>query len=266
MKANRVMARIALACGLAAACIRLWQDHTCFDPVTGLADGKGLLVLPLTLLLSAALLLSACRVFPPEGENQDPFPRRFAADSDSIALFLLAGVFLLAFSALTAIFSHGSAGSLIGGFFTLLTAAALALLLMGLIRHREVPPALTLVPVGYQVGRLVADYRADSVNPVLAAYYPEILSAAFFLMVFYQFSAFAFRCGQARRLSFCSAMSAVLSLAAMTGTGHSLSQRLFYESSAVLSIGILLLCRAPGYRPAGRHLQKHTAPIHEEVS
>lgn len=266
MKTNRVMARIALICAIAAAGTRLWQDRTCFDPVTGLAAGKGLVLLPLLLLLSAGLLAASCRAFPPEGENRDPFSQRFAADSDATALFLMAGVFLLAFSALVALFSRGGTAALLGGLLTLITAGSLALLFFRLIRRREVPAALTLVPVGCLVGRLIADYRADSVNPVLAAYYPEILATVFFLMAVYQLSAFTFRCGQARRLSFFAAMSAVLSLAAMAGADHSLSQRLFYEGDAVVSLGILLLCRAPGYRPAGRHLQKHTAPIHEEVS
>ena len=89
--------------------------------------------------------------------------------------------------------------------------------------------------------RLVLTYRLDSVNPVLAAYYVELLALVFLTLGFYRLSSFAYKAGRTRRFALYTSAAVVLCLAALADSGCTFPARLLYAGGAVTLLGFLLL-------------------------
>ena len=120
------------------------------------------------------------------------------------------------------------------------------------------------MPVCCLVVRLVLTYRAVSVDPSLADYYPELLAVVFLTLAFYRLSSFAFRAGRTRRFALYAALAIAFCLAALADRPDP-ARLLFYLGGALTLFGFLLqraaALAAPGTRltvyhkiPAERHL------------
>ena len=101
--------------------------------------------------------------------------------------------------------------------------------------------SLLLLPPAALVIRLVLTYRLDSVNPVLAAYYVELLALVFLTLGFYRLSSFAYKAGRTRRFALYTSAAVVLCLAALADSGCTFPARLLYAGGAVTLLGFLLL-------------------------
>ena len=258
--------------GAAAWVLRLLQNRTGFEPDTGLpvpGDLAGWALVLLLIGLGAALLASS-RLYPQE-ENPGPaLPRHFSTENAALLTVPMCGVFLVGLSGLAdlaeglglltemksfsrhaiyAVLRAGGLGftprgQLLMGALDLASAAALFLVLSGCRRReretlRKLPAAITLIPVGALVIRLVLTYRIDSVNPSLSMYYVELLALVSLTLGFYRLSSFAFQAGQTRRFSLYAGASAVLCIA-------SLADGSAYLSSMLLLFGFLCFL---GYYP-----------------
>ena len=257
--------------GGAAACVlRLLQNHTGFEEDTGLpipGDLAGLALVVLLAGLGAALLLTS-RFYPNEEDPGPSLPRNFSTASTGLLMIPMCGVFLIALSgaadlaeglrllpegasfsrhAIYGILRAGGLGfsvrgQMLLGVLELLSAAALFPVLAG-CRRREgrhrLPSAVTLVPVGAMIIRLVLTYRIDSVNPSLTMYYIELLALVFLTLGFYRLSSFAFQAGQTRRFSLYAGASVVLCAASLADGSAYLSS--LCTGGALTLLGFLLL-------------------------
>ena len=106
---------------------------------------------------------------------------------------------------------------------------------------RKLPAAITLIPVGALVIRLVLTYRIDSVNPSLSMYYVELLALVSLTLGFYRLSSFAFQAGQTRRFSLYAGASAVLCIASLADGSAYLSSMLLLAGGGLTLMGFLLL-------------------------
>ena len=95
------------------------------------------------------------------------------------------------------------------------------------------------MPVCCLVVRLVLTYRAVSVDPALADYYPELLAVVFLTLAFYRLSSFAFRAGRTRRFAVYTALAIALCLAALADRPDP-ARLLFYLGGALTLFGFLL--------------------------
>ena len=98
---------------------------------------------------------------------------------------------------------------------------------------------LLLVPVCCLVVRLVLVYRQDSANPVLAAYWVELLALVLAILALYRLAAFAYGVGRTRRFVLYAVPAVVLCLASLAD-GGSLSSILFNGGTALTLTGFLL--------------------------
>ena len=237
--------------GAAALVLRLLQLHTGFEAGTGLAipgnpAGIALVVL---LLLLAVLFCALTRYLPKEEDPGPAFPADFSTSDARLLTLPVMGVFLIAVSGLldlaaafgisvslppaspdvyedaaavlTAGFSQKE--SLLLGILSLLTAAALFAAVTVCRKGGKQAPdgepktsgSLLLLPPAALVIRLVLTYRLDSVNPVLAAYYVELLALVFLTLGFYRLSSFAYKAGRTRRFALYTSAAVVLCLAAL---------------------------------------------------
>lgn len=142
--------------------------------------------------------------------------------------------------------AFSSKAQLLMGLVSILSAAGLfSGLLACRAREGAAPKAfngnlLLIAPVGLVV-RLVLTYRIDSVNPVLAAYYVELLALVFLTLGFYRLSSFAFRAGRTRRFALYAGAAAVLSIATLADSVRYLSSILLYTGGLLALLGFLLL-------------------------
>lgn len=263
--------------GAAALVLRLLQLHTGFEAGTGLAipgnpAGIALVVL---LLLLAVLFCALTRYLPKEEDPGPAFPADFSTSDARLLTLPVMGVFLIAVSGLldlaaafgisvslppaspdvyedaaavlTAGFSQKE--SLLLGILSLLTAAALFAAVTVCRKGGKQAPdgesktsgSLLLLPPAALVIRLVLTYRLDSVNPVLAAYYVELLALVFLTLGFYRLSSFAYKAGRTRRFALYTSAAVVLCLAALADSGCTFPARLLYAGGAVTLLGFLLL-------------------------
>ena len=98
---------------------------------------------------------------------------------------------------------------------------------------------LLLASVVCLVVRLVLVYRQDSANPVLAAYWVELLALVLVILALYRLSAFAYGVGRTRRFVLYAVPAVVLCLASLAN-GGSLSSILFNGGAALTLTGFLL--------------------------
>ena len=260
--------------GAAAWVLRLLQDHTGFEPDTGLpipGNLAGLALAALLIGLGVALIITS-RLYPEEEDPGPSLPRHFSTENTALLTVPMCGVFLLGLSGLAdlaeglhllpdtgslsrhAIYSvlragglgYSPRGQLLMGVLSLASAASLFLVLAGCRRReretlRKLPAVITLIPVGTLVVRLVLTYRIDSVNPSLSMYYVELLALVFLTLGFYRLSSFAFQAGRTRRFSLFAGASTVLSIASLADGSAYLSSLLLTVGCALTLLGFLLL-------------------------
>lgn len=261
--------------GGAAACVlRLLQNHTGFEPDTGLPVPGDLAGIVLAVLLAGLgiALAAASRLYPEEEDPGPALPRHFSTENTGLLTIPMCGVFLMGLSGLAdlaeglgllpgaaslsrhaiyAILRAGGLGftprgQLLMGALDLASAAALFLVLSGCRRReretlRKLPASIMLVPVGALVVRLVLTYRIDSVNPSLSMYYVELLALVFLTLGFYRLSSFAFQAGRTRRYSLYAGASVVLCVASLADGSAYLSSLLLLAGGALTLLGFLLL-------------------------
>jgi len=273
MKPLNLLPLTALAGGAAAFLLRLLQNRTGFEPRTGLVipgNLPGIALVILLVLLGAALFLLARK----QGSSAPSpvFPADFSTDEPRNLMLPVAGGLLIALAGLADLYEGLTGGNLLAQFRSAadpygLTAAADSLfparsqLLLGVLslvvgatlflavaacRRRDgaspLPYHNTLLlaaPVVLVV-RLVLVYRADSINPSLAAYYVGLLALTFLTLAFYRFSSFAFETGKSLHFRFYSGMAVTLSLAALADGGPHLSTLLLYTGGVLFLLGFLL--------------------------
>ena len=281
MKKSMLWPLIALVGGGAAFVLRLLQRSTGFEADTGLpipGNLPAVLLVVWFVVLAAGCLLAARKLLPSDRESPARFPSDFATASAGLLTPAVMGIFLLAASGVVelasgvmpgplAISADGLTAPLESGFFTQresLLAGVLSLLSAASLfpaipacrsREGDAPAkpfqgALLLVPVCCLVVRLVLTYRAMSVNPSLADYYPELLAVVFLTLAFYRLSSFAFRAGRSRRFALYAALAIAFCLATLADFPDP-SRLLFYAGGALALFGFLLQRAAALEAPAG---------------
>ena len=246
---------VLFAGGAVAFGLRLAQNLTGFEADTGLPVPGNLpgLVLPLFLAALGAGLFLLSRRLPQENPPGPSFPAAFCAPGMVPFLITLSGIFLMALSGLRDFFVSITALGAVSGELPTMAAISLTgsqsplstLLLactalgcalcafLAVLRCKGTlsgafPSVFLLVPVVCLVVRLVLVYRLDSVNPVLATYYPGLLSIVFLTLGFFRLSSFAFQAGRTSPLVFYAAVSLVLGLVLLADD---------VSSSALFSLG-----------------------------
>lgn len=268
MRRYAVFPILALGGGCAAFVLRLLQWRTGFEPDTGLPiPGTPFGILTAVLAAAAmALCLLLGRKLPQEQEGAPLFPDGFSTGDAGVLTPAVAGVFLMGVSGLAdAAAGLGIQGlpgmtpllssrweHLILGLLTL-TAAACLFPAVSTCRQRpgQEPAAfngiLLLVPVVCLVVRLVLVYRQDSANPVLAAYWVELLALVLVILALYRLSAFAYGAGRTRRFTLYAVPAILLCLAALADGGLS---SLLFNGGAALTLTGFLLQRLAALAPA----------------
>lgn len=275
MMNQRYALPLTAALGGAAACVlRLLQNHTGYEPDTGLPIPGNPAALALAVLLAglAAALALMARLLPAEEDPGPALPKDFSTESPGLLTVPMCGVFLMALSGLSdlaeslsilpagltssrhAIYGilragglgYSPQGQILMGALSLAAAGSLFPVLSGCRRReggsrRRAPASITLLPVAALVVRLVLTYRIDSVNPSLAMYYVELLALVFMTLGFYRLSSFAFQAGRTRRFGFYAGGSLVLCAAALADGSAYLSSLLLYAGGALTLTGFLLL-------------------------
>lgn len=266
---------LTAALGGAAACVlRLLENHTSYEPDTGLPIPGSLATLALAgmlICLAIALFLTS-RMLPEEEDPGPALPKDFSTASTGLLTLPMCGVFLLALSALAdlaeglrmlpegivssqhAIYGilregglgYSPQGQLLMGVLGLAAAASMFPVLAGCRRREgrpthQAPAVITLAPVAALVVRLVLTYRIDSVNPSLSMYYVELLALVFLTLAFYRLSSFAFQAGRTRHFALYAAISVVLCVTSLADGSAYLSSLLLYAGGAATMLGFLLL-------------------------
>ena len=267
---------LALLGGAAALVLRLWQNATGFEPSTGLPipGAPAGIVLAGFLAVMAVLLGLLVRRLPGDAENAPLLPRDFSTADSRLLVLPVAGVLLMALAGLADLYEGLGLGNLLAqflsaadpggalsmlessgfsptaqkilGVLSLLCAAALFPTLAacrqgsGRAGAFQGAPLLLIPPVALVI-RLVLIYRLDSVNPVLSAYYPELLALVFLTLGFYRLSSFAFQAGRTRLFAFYACAAVILTCAALPDSGPHLSSLLLNLGGALVLLGFLLL-------------------------
>lgn len=265
MKQTKRIALAALAGGIAALVLRIWNLRAGFEEGTGLPV-SGNPSFPSLLITLALVLLSLLLLSRHLSEHGNPrFP--FHTQRKSVCMLLVAGAFLLALSGAADLFESFSNqrilaasrryayiglidGEAVGmstgvqcasGLLTLLSAWAVfecaRACLSGTLRFR----ALVLLPAVSMSFRLVTLYRIDSVNPVLENYAPGLVALVFQVMGFYAFSAFLFESGDLRHFAVAAGGALTMALCVLVDKVDYISTPLMLCGSAASLTGLLLL-------------------------
>ena len=236
MKKSLFLPVYAVLGGIIAFVLRLLQNKNGFDPITGLpVRGTPFnFLLPLFLLLFAVSLLLVAKKMTSQARL---FPRDFLTDNLMLLTIAVCGIFLMGVAGALELVSAFTGNNLlpspdglvylvsartmqaqrIGGILAVLSAVGLFPAVVA-CRRREANTAqaftgsMLLIPAVCLVVRLVLCYRDHSINPVLAAYYLELLALVFLALGFYRLSSFAFGQGRPCLYGFYTGMSVVLAL------------------------------------------------------
>lgn len=226
--------------GLVLFLLRLVQNRTGFDPVTGLS----LPCLPGTLLVAGLVLCAiaelvlflrlpktktsfACQFAPPEKETS-----LAAAGS----LLLACGGVLLAVTALPQREIAGIAAGVLAA-----AAGAGLLLLFKKFRAGEEPAVSMMLPaLFFSVVFVLAVYLPAESDPVLARFYIPVLASAMTAYAFSQLSGFLRKEGSPRAFVFTGDMAVLLCLTALAGSGGLGRTLLFAGCALVLTVFLLL--------------------------
>ena len=248
MKKDDFWAFFALLGGGAAFCLRLAHLRTGFEPNTGLPiSGICRAWLPPAFLLAlAAVFFLRSRRLP---SKRTGFPASFHSASlpflpvaaIGAALVLLSGGWEI-FHALTS--PVPAPAELALGVCSVLSFPCLLAALFAVRRSQDGRLAkLLLLLVAALTLRVILAYRANSVNPVLSAYYPNLLALSALILAFFHLTAFAFQDGSARRFFWSAAMAVVLGGMAQADA-LALSVRLLYSGCGLTLLGFLGMLRS----------------------
>lgn len=260
MRRYAVFPVLALGGGCAAFVLRLLQWRVGFEPDTGLPVPGAPFGAATALLAVLVMVLSGLlsRRLPKESEGTPLFPQGFSTPEAGLLTLAVAGVFLMAVSGLAdmaaglgvqglpgmaALSAVSRREQLILG---VLTAVSAVCLFPAVAACRLRPDGMArpfsgtlLAPVVCLVIRLVLVYRQDSANPVLAAYWVELLALVLVILALYRLSAFSCGAGRTRRFVLYAVPAAALCLGALAD-GGALSSLLFNAGAALLLTGFLL--------------------------
>ena len=261
MRRYAVFPVLALGGGCAAFVLRLLQWRVGFEPDTGLPVPGAPFGAATALLTVLVLVLSGLlsRRLPKETEGTPLFPQGFSTAEAGLLTLAVAGVFLMAVSGLAdmaaglgvqglpgmaALSAVSRREQLILGALTVVSAVCLfpAVAACRLRPNQGARPfngTLLLAPVVCLVIRLVLVYRQDSANPVLAAYWVELLALVLVILALYRLSAFSCGAGRTRRFVLYAVPAVTLCLGALAD-GGALSSLLFNGGAALLLTGFLL--------------------------
>lgn len=270
MKKELSIPLLSAAGGAAALPLRLWQNRTGYDPVTGLplSGAPAGRVLAAVLLVLAAVLILLCLRLPKEGDPGPALPGDFPRTTPLLTTLQAAGALLIALSGLVDLLEGMGSGNLLAriqaaadplssvplsgsifsssqaqllmGILALLSGAAVLLAAASCRRQEPCQAApLLLVPPVFLVTRLVLAYRTNSVDPTLSAYCVELLALTFLTLGFYRLSSFAFQAGRTRRFALYAAPAVTLSLAALADSSPHLSSFLLYAGGALVLLAFL---------------------------
>ena len=153
---------------------------------------------------------------------------------------LLGGLGLAAASALF-LFQNKQTGdliALISGGLGLVGGLCLCVDGGGTLTHRQSPPALHIPPYLALLVRLICEFRAWSIDPILLDYGFRHLGLIAALMALYCSASLRFGKGSRRLTAFCS--MAGICLCATGAVGVTMSELVFYLSLTLLCLGTLL--------------------------
>ena len=228
----------------AAACaLRIVELRTGFLP-SGLPEGNTVgKLLVCVLLMAAAVFLVPARKLPGRAGTTGSFVSYFPFDGTLPLTLLVSGALLLCASGVWAaatdrrVIVLAPALLRLAGGVSLFAAAALAR------RGREDVRKL-LVPVISLVVQLVISYRANAADPVLAHFYVEILALAAMALLYLCFASFACGLGSVRRFFPLAALSAVL-CACVAAQGGDPATLLAYIGRTVVAAAMLAAWQQP---------------------
>lgn len=270
MKKELAIPLLSLVGGVFALLLRFWQNQTGFDFHTGLplrGAPAGMILIALLAALALVLLLLCLRL-PKEADPGPAIPGDFSYPSVPLTTLQIAGSLMFLLSGLADLLEGLGFGNLLFllrasadpygavpmedavlfpqkaqlllGVLALLSGAAVFLAAASCrVRSPLKGAPLLLVPPVALVIRLVVAYRVNSINPVLEAYYVDLLALAFLTMAFYRLSSFAFQAGRTRRFAFYASLAVILSLASLADGGSHLSSSLLYMGGTMSLLGFL---------------------------
>lgn len=258
----------ALGCGIAGLALRVLQKLTGFEPDTGLAKpgNPAALGMLAVLALAAVVLFLLSRKIDPAKEKEG-FTAWFGTKSAGMLTVLVMGIFAMAASGalqfMMSVMGGQSVMTADGMMVTMVVMGPVSpreLMILGVLSlasavclfpaaaacrkregvEKEVNGNLLLVPVVCLVVRLVLVYRVNAVDPVLQAYYIELLALVLLTLAFYRLAGFAFQAESGRGFSFWGGLAVVLCITALADCGD-ITGLLFYGGSALVVLAFLLL-------------------------
>lgn len=264
---------LAVLSGIAAFVLCLLQNQTGFEAGTGLpVPGSPMGLALIGLLAGTTLIFALLTMLLPKEIDSPDFLSAFSTTSPALLMLPVAGILLMGLSGAldiasglglfeqfaTVITADGTFLSTIVvasesfsptihlflGILSLLSAGSLFPVIAA-CRYKETEAfelnsTLLLIPPAVLVVRLVLTYRIYSVNPVLMAYYVELLALVFLTLGFYRLASFAFQSGRTKRFSLYAATSLPFCMAALANNSHPAAS-LLYLGGGVTLLGFLLL-------------------------
>lgn len=228
---------LALALGVAGACLRRVQLACGFEEDTGLARLDSGINLLLPLFLAAAVLALFFLALPLRGRRLS-FEQCFLPPAGASTALLTAGALLFlpcgGLYLLRYLGGEGTAVDLVLGAFAVFLTLSVLYVLRRWRQGETVDGALLLPPVVFYLLLLLTAYLAHGTFPVIARYGPEILALAAMAYGFYQVAAAGFQQGAHRALSRGTGIGMVLGLTAAVDLANP-------AESAALAGGVLLL-------------------------
>ena len=258
MKKQFLFPLVVILGSIPAFALRLLQNRTGFEAVTGLPIPGNFagLALPLLLAALAAVLFLLARRFPNEPAS---FSTLFSTSDSALLTLPVMGILLMGVSGILELasillgetipphFAGGESPVMVS--LSAATALLPAIALFPIIaacrqtdaaEPRSIDGQLLLVPPVCLVVRLVLTYRNVSINPSLEMYYVELLALVFLTLGFYRLAGIACQTGRVRRFSLYTGLAVVLSFVTMADGGQ-IAGLLLYAGGALTLVGFQLL-------------------------
>lgn len=237
MKKSLYFPVLSAAGGLVGLFLRLLQNRAGYEAATGLPlPGAAVnLLFPLFLAAMAVVLYVLARSLPKTSDAV--MPQGFMTDNTLLLTVAVGGIFLMGISGalefltsfpgglmlpgpdgLVHVASSHPQSARICGILSVVSAVALFPAIAACRRQGDpskcgtVNGTMLLIPTVCLVIRLVFSYRIHYVNPVLSAYFVNLLALVFLVLGYYRLSSFAFSLGRPRLFALYSGASVVLAL------------------------------------------------------
>ncbi len=238
---------LAALVGAACFALRFMQQKTGFEAETGLAVRGNLfaLILPIALLLAAALFALAVRKTPfAVLLAKRPFADLFTLEEKTLPkTFAVVGILAMMAAGGLEVFEAVSitrdALSLAAGAFLVVAGACLFLAVKALSAGEESDGVYLLAAVCCAVVQLVASYRLYAIDPVLQSYYVELLALSAHVLAFYALCGLYYSGRGFGRFLFFTLAALVLTLTSLADR-HALSEILVFLGMSAVELGLLL--------------------------